>query len=222
MEAASPAMAGSNGLQFSLRTLLTALGVTCVLLAPIHWFGTPYVVSALLSILLVIVTTSTFRSSPGGAVAVAGLAVIVGFVLAIAVLVFFFHAVLNAIACLLLAPFKPRRQVVVAVLTGVMAVVYALSFSQGVAKHYELQSLRIKYPFESITPRLAFERNRDPGSSATVDTDKLSPTIVGNLDAQDSMYGRRYYSRPEALRQLHEDSSAEFARAAGFGFMRMP
>jgi hypothetical protein len=224
MESNSNATTVPTVRQFSLRSLLLVVGGACLLLAPSHWFGGVYLFSASCSVVLIFLCTLAFRVTPAMAILPAALGVITGFVLAIGLLVFFFHALLNGLACLVLPVFRPRTRVFVIALAGVMAIVYGFAFSQGAAKLSELRDLRVRYAFESLSSRLAFERSDDSQDPFSSDVINLSPTVASNLQKQDLSQSplRHYFSRAEALRDLHEDSSAEFARAAGFGFMRMP
>ena len=224
MESNSNAAMVSSNPQFSLRSLLLVVSGACLLLAPAHWFGGTYLFSAGCSVVLIFLCTVAFRLTPVMAILPAAIGLVVGFVAAIVLLVFFFHALLNGIACLVLAVFQPRPRVFAIVLAGAMAIVYGFAFSQGAAKLSELRDLRARYPFKSLTSRLAFERSDDSQDPFSSDVINLSPMVASNLQKQELSQSQfqRYFSRTEALRELHEDSSAEFARAAGFGFMRMP
>lgn len=218
-----PISTPQSGLRFSLGSLLIGMGVLCLLLAPGHWFGGVYFVSAAFSVGLILLCTAAYRATPAMALLPAAGAVVVGFLLAIVLMIFFLHALANGVACLVLLAIRPRPRYFAIALAVVMAAVYGFAFSQGAAKLSELRDLRVKYPLESLSPRLAFERLAESQGASSAASIALSPAVASNLQNQDSTQSqaRHYYSRAEALRELHEDSSAEFARAAGFGFMRM-
>ncbi len=131
MEMASQTPTSSTGIQYSLRTLLIILGIACLLLTPSHWFGAPYLVSAGFSVALILLCVFVYRSSGPAAVATSFFAAFGGFLIAIALLVFFFHAVLNAMACLILTPFKPRLRTFALVLAALMVAVYGFAFYQA-------------------------------------------------------------------------------------------
>jgi hypothetical protein len=76
------------------------------------------------------------------------------------------------------------------------------------------------YPLESLRARLVFEREKTSNIDHTSEPIQLTPAVANALKVQDES-DPRYYSRSGALRELHENSYREFARAAGFGFMRM-
>ncbi len=223
MDASVPIAAPRNGIRFSLRSLLVGLGAACVLLAPVHWFGGVYLFSASCSIFLIFVCTLAYCRAPASTILPAGIGLVLGFLLAIGFLVFFLHALANGIACLILIAIRPRPRIFTLILVGVMVVVYGFAFSQGAAKLSELRELRTRYPFKALSSRLAFERSEQSRDTNTVETISMSPAVAANLAKQDQFQVQhQYFSRAEALRELHEDSSAEFARAAGFGLMRMP
>ena len=213
----------SNEVQFSLRSLLVVLGIACVLLAPAHWFGVPYLFSIGFSLVLVISCVLAYRKSIPVTFAIAIGGACVGFPIALALLVFFFHAVLNAIACIVVIPFSPRPRTLAIALAGVMVAIYGFLFWEGAAKMQEIRALQAQYPFASLSKRLAFEREPKSSSPITPTPIQLNAEVSSNLDAQDKLQDERgYYARAWSLRALHEDYQQEFIRAAGFGISRMP
>lgn len=224
MNATVPISTPRHELQFSLRSLLVALGAVCLLLAPVQWFGGVYLVSAFCSVLLIILCTLAYRRTPAMAFLPAGIGLVLAFLLAIGLLVFFLHALANFVACLILIAIRVRPRAFAIALTCVMAAVYGFAFSLGAAKLNELRELRVRYPLESLSSRLAFEQTFPSSESVVQEGVQMSPAVAKNLQQQEISLGQvqHFYSRTDALRDLHEDSSAEFVRAAGFGVMRMP
>jgi hypothetical protein len=75
---------------------------------------------------------------------------------------------------------------------------------------------------EPIEQRLAFERAETSESSAAEEPIQLASAVVKNLDQDELKFGQYYFGHAWALEQLHENAASHFARAAGFGIMRMP
>jgi len=221
MDAINDAPAGVPFRRFSLRSLLAVLGAACVILAPFQWYGAPYLVSAGFSVALIVGCVLLYRASKWAAAGAAIAAAVLGFPIAIAMLVFFVHAIFNLVACLVLIPLKPQPRIFAMLLAAVMVAIYGFAFSQGAAKRHEIRALKEQYPFESLSSRLAFEQ-MDPAQSTDAMKIQLSAVVSSNLDEQDESLEPRYFSKAYALRELHENSYREFVRAAGFGYMRMP
>jgi len=73
-----------------------------------------------------------------------------------------------------------------------------------------------------LTERLAFEDEWQSVGPAPTQPIQLTPAIATKLFEQDGRLRSGYFDRAMALQQLHENTAAQFGRAAGFGFMRMP
>lgn len=207
--------------RIALKTLFAVVTAISLLLAPVHWFGVLYLISAAFSLSLIACCALMYRHSRVGSVLVAFGGAFLGFVFVLLLVVYFLHAALNAIACLLLALKNPSPRVFAAVLITLMAAVYGYAFLQGAVAVREIRVLQAQYPFESLEHRLAFEKS---GSSTLHPVDSIPPSasVTANLERQEANHEARFSSRAWALRDLHEASYREFARAAGFGFMRMP
>jgi hypothetical protein len=206
--------------RITLKQLFAILTAVAIVLAPAHWFRGAYLVSAFFSISLVALCVLTYRSSRFGALLVAIFGALVRFFLVIVLMVYFFHAALTVTACLILCALGLPTRTFAITLTAVMVAVYGYAFAQGALASRDIRELKAKYPFKSLRDRLAFEQN-NTSSGASIEPIELSPAITKNLDDQDDFEQYHFYSRSGALRELHEASYREFARAAGFGFMRM-
>jgi hypothetical protein len=117
---------------------------------------------------------------------------------------------------------RPRRTAFAIALVGLMVIVYGFAFAEGTAELQRLQALRGQYPFESLAKRLEFERKLSQADAVPKKKTYLAAVIAANLDDQDDRHGIGHYRRAWALRELHENTYSHFARAAGFGFSRMP
>jgi hypothetical protein len=210
-------------LRFNLRTLLLGVAIVAVVLAPFHWFGSAYLVSAVFSASLVIACVLAYRSQqPAFSLAVAGGGALIGFFLAIGLLIYFLHALVNLLVCGVLLSAKVRPRTFGLGLVAAAAVVYAHSFWNGAAAIRKLAALKLRHPFESLDERLSFERNLKPARSDDNNGTSLSRRVTANLYNFDGHLEERYFRRTWALRELHEETNRHFTRAAGFGFMRMP
>jgi hypothetical protein len=204
---------------FSLKGLFAFLTVVAVLVAPVHWFGGEYLFSAGLSLALVACCVATYgiekRSSALAAAIVGGM---VAFVLAMVAMIFFLHAFLNVLLCVVLVAFKPSRRVFALATVALMIGLYGFVFAQGAAKLRELQAAKDRFPFVSLAERLSFER--EPSNVETSPA-ALTRDVDGRLVDQDDRQESRFNRRVWALRELHENTYRHFARAAGFGVGRM-
>jgi len=204
--------------QFSVRHLLITLGLAGLVLAPVHYFGGVYLFSAVCSMALILICAATYRVTAIGAVGIAFLAVFVGVVLAVVIFTFLVHAFFNLVACVVLAVARVRVRAFATVLCLTMFAVYAFAIYSGFAEMRKLAGLKAIFPFKSLSDRLAFE-NQNPPSNPV----QLNPVVDKNLDEQDNRLDRRYWiSRAWVLEQLHEHTTEQFSRAAGFGLMRLP
>src|SRR5262249_43966991 len=136
------------------------------------------------------------------------------------VLGFFFHAMLNTIACIFLGPLKLRTRAFAGTLLAIMVAVYSLYFYQGFLKWEELRTLRAKYPFISLSNRLAFEKSTSANTAVAPQPVQLASNVAVHLNEQDQSQRVSHFSRDAALQQLHENYQDEFANAAGFGLSR--
>ena len=210
-------------IRFGLKDLFILLTVTGVLIAPAKWFGGIYLVSVGLSAGLVVACVLTYRKvHPAAALGVAFAGVVTGFPFVMVMAVFFVHSILNAILCVILLIFRPRAGVFAAALCLLAVGFYGYVLSGAAAKYQELAALRAEYPLVSLESRLAFEKSAHATNAAQIPPPQLTPAVAVALDEQDDSQQASYYRRDWALEELHERSYEHFARAAGFGFMRMP
>jgi hypothetical protein len=210
--------------RFSLKHLLVALGLVCLLLAPFHYFGGIYLFSISFSLALILTCVLVYRATAVGSVVVSFVGLFFGFGLAMVFLTFGVHAFFNCLACMVLAIARVRTKTFAVGLCLTMFAVYGFAISSGFDEMRELSALKMRFPFESLSDRLAFE---DESPSAKPSTDQpihLVSAVANNLDEQDKRLDSRYRyaSRTWALQQLHEHTAEQFSRAAGFGLMRMP
>jgi hypothetical protein len=218
------APAGAPRWRFSLKHLLLALALASLLLAPAHYFGGIYLVSISFSLTLILICALLYRATAIGSVAVSFVGVFLGFGLAMVFLTFGIHAFFNCLACLVLAIARVRTKTFAIGLSLIMFAVYGFAIYSGIDEMRDLFALKRRFPFESLSSRLAFE-NRSAVTEPTPDQPiQLVSAVATNLDEQDKRFDTqyRYASHTWALQQLHENTAEQFARAAGFGLMRMP
>jgi hypothetical protein len=208
--------------RFGLKGIFALLTIAAIVLAPTYWCGAVYLVSAAFSVFLVAACAVTYKSRRTTAlVFFAAGGVFAGFVLLLGFIVFFFHAVINAVACIPLAALKVAPRTFALVLVGIMVAIYGFAFSQGVAALRKTSELRQRYPLVSLEKRLAYERRPESNKEQTADPQQLSHAVATNLDRQDQTQQAGYFSRSGALHELHAAAYSAFANAAGFGNMRM-
>jgi hypothetical protein len=209
--------------RFNLKSLMMVVTVVGILLTPATWFGLPYLLSVAFSAALVICCILAVRQDArGAAFGMSFVAALIGFPIAVVFMVFFFHAFFNLIACGVLLLVGVRARIYATVTTGLAVAVYVWFIWSGVETLRELAALKLKYPFVSLQERLAFEQNQLTRATSPISQPTLTPAVSNQLDVIEELLERRYYSRAWALKSLHEDTYYQFARAAGFGFSRMP
>ncbi len=210
--------------RFSLKHLLLALGLACLLLAPHHYFGGIYLFSISFSLALIGVCALVYRATAVGAVFAAFVGLFFGFFLAMVFLTFGAHAFFNLLACIVFALARVRTRTFAIGLCLVMFAVYGFAIYSGIDEMRELSALKVRFPFESLRNRLAFENGSASAEPTPDQPILLVSTVATHLDEQDQRLDTRYRyaSRAWALQQLHENTAQHFARAAGFGLMRMP
>ena len=177
--------------RFSLKHLLVALGLVCLLLAPFHYFGGIYLFSIFFSLLLSLVCVFVYRASVAGSVIVSFVGLFFGFLLAMVFLTFGVHAFFNCLACMVLALASVRARTFAVCLCLTMFAVYGFAIYSGIDEMRELSALKVRFPFESLRSRLAFE---DASPSAKPTTDQpihLVSVVDTNLDEQDKRLGSR-------------------------------
>jgi hypothetical protein len=162
---ASVAAERASRARFSLKALFLVMTAIAVILVPAYWFGAGYLFSIGGSVALVGYCALAYRGgSKSGAVVVAIVGAVVGFVLAIFSMVFFAHSFFNLIACAVLIAVGVRPRSLGVALVAVLLVVYGFAIYQGAAELVEVRALKAKYAFESLEPRLAFEKRTSPNA----------------------------------------------------------
>jgi hypothetical protein len=212
----------SFSFRFRLRNLLLATAVVGLAIAPAQWLGAAYLASIALSIGLVAGCVLAYRNThpaAGFGLAVAG--AFVGLPLAMAFIVFFVHAFLNAVLCLVFLPFPRWPRVYAVALILLVAGVYGQFVFHAVEVHREFVALRAANPLVSLRSRLAFEQSSPAADATPVAPPQLTPAVVEKLNALDEFQESRYFRRAWSLEQLHENFHQQFARATGFGISRM-
>jgi hypothetical protein len=222
MDAHSAAPVGTSPWRFSLKHLLVVLGLASLVLAPTHYFGGIYLFSIGFSIALVFSCAIAYRTTAVGALAAAAAGMFFGFFFAIISVTFAAHAFFNLLACIGLSSIQVRTKSFAIGLCVTMLAVYSFAICSGITEMRELAALKASYPFEPLTERLAFEDESQSARPTQTQPIGLTPAIATKLDEQDERLRPRHFGRAVALQQLHENTATQFARAAGFGFMRMP
>jgi hypothetical protein len=218
-------IATASMLRFDLKSLLFAMTAVGILLAPASWFGLPYLVAVGFSTTLVCGCALAHRAAGRGlafAAAICGL--LGGLVLGLVLMVFAGHAFFNAILCFLLLPFHLRTRTYALALTVLAVAFYGFVLFQGAMRVQELLDLKANFPLQSLRERLAFEAKNTRAAATSATPVALASAVAARLDEQESYLEYRaggYYSRPGALKRLHDDISREFIQASGFGVARM-
>lgn len=222
MATAVDSVVSPQPIRFNLKTLLLVITGVGILLTPVQWFGGAYLVSALMSLGLVASCTLAYRQSVGVALALAFVAVFVGIPLVMVAAVFICHAFLNFVLCILLALGHVRTKTF-AFATAALAVgLYGFVLWDGYERVRELVALRAKYPLQSLEERLTFTQKASANANPQAAGPALTAAVVTNLgELEQHGYYSRYFDRPWALEELHENINTHFARAAGFGISRM-
>ncbi len=86
-----------------------------------------------------------------------------------------------------------------------------------------VEELRRRYPYESLSQRLAYEAERIRQDPNIVSAPQLTDAAVKQLDDQEKMQSghQLWDQRAESLRMLHTDEVEKFVGREGFGFGRM-
>jgi hypothetical protein len=98
------------------------------------------------------------------------------------------------------------------------------SFHRAAKKKYSADELRKRYPFESLTARLEYERAHAK-ADAKHPTPDLSYQAAERLRKMEQAFGGpQWWSnlRAESLKQLHSNKVEEFISREGFGVSRIP
>jgi hypothetical protein len=222
MDTAPAAPAGSERLRFSLKQLLLALGILCLVLAPTQYFGGVYLFSIAFSCALIYVCVAIYRKTAIGAVFTAFASLFMGLFLAPVFFTFGVHTFFNLLACIALSVVRVRSGIFVYGLCLTTVAVYGFAFYSGISEHLELIALKKSLPFESIAERLAFEDETITTQPTTGQPIQLAAAVAESLETQDRQLEMRHYGRAADLQQLHEHTAEQFRRAAGFGLMRVP
>jgi hypothetical protein len=209
-------------LHFSLRHVLIAVGAACVVLAPAHYFDGVYLFSIAFSIALVFICVIVYRVTAVGAVGVAFLGLFVGLFLAMVFFTFGVHAFFNLLVCIALWLAQVRVRTLATALFLTMLAVYGFAIYSGLSEMQQLMALKAANPFKSLADRLEFEKTTPSISSSSHQPIYLAPFVAFQLNEQDKQHHAEYFDRAWALKELHENTAMHFARAAGFGVMRMP
>lgn len=203
--------------QFGLKHLLVAAAFLALLLSPVRWLGTQYLVFIIMSLGFALATIWAYHShgyplACGVAFACGGFA----FVTALLAPVYAFHAVVNFLLTFALgwAGFRTTRFGSL-LLLGVLGV-YGWALSYGFERMAEIRDLQDKYPIVSLADRLEFETAYTEESEEP----ELAQHVRANLTSL-SEDRFSWHGRSNSLERLHTRAQNEFARAAGFGFARM-
>lgn len=208
--------------RFGLKTLFFLMATVAVVLTPAYWFGPGYWCAVICSAtLLACCVRPYYGEFKSGAIGVAVCGALVGFLFLIVSVVFFLHAVVNMIACAMLVGLNVRPKAFAFSLGAVMVVVYGLAIYQGAVELLEVRSVKATYPFESLEPRLAFEKSTSAAEQAPDNSVLFASAVAGPLNEQDELQ-RAWHRRQWALQQLHEQTYQDFVFTPGFGVSRMP
>ena len=181
MDAHSAAPAVALPWRFSLKHLLVALGMACLMLAPTHYFGDVYLFSIGVSSALVISCAIAYRTTAVGALIAAVVGMFVGFFFAIVSITLAAHAFFNLLACIGLSSIQVRTKSFAIGLCVTMLAVYSFAICSGITEMRELAALKASYPFESLTERLAFEDESQSARPTQTQPIQLTPAIATKL-----------------------------------------
>lgn len=212
----------SEPVQFSLRAVFLATTVVCVMLAPAHWLGATYTISAIIALLLVAICSLAYRFGRFGfSLGIAFVGIVLGILTMSTVIVT--HAILITCGCLVCGIWNERPRTFASVLLALTAIVYGYVIFKDGMMIRRLAALTTQYPFESMEKRLAFEQtSRSPSLTANAANQQLSLTVLQNLDEMENQNSHWGYRRVQALRGIHERKYQQFRMATDFGPRRMP
>ncbi len=205
--------------RLTIRGLLAATAILAVAAAPIDWLGPTYVLSATLSLLL-LAAVGAVIAKRWWAVALAP-CLLVGLCCIPMVMAninmasaLFLQSIGTAIVCLATATVTnyPRSRFLACVVVMVLA--YVPTFQAAIASDQEVDRMLQHYPLVSIRDRLPDMAERE---LRPVSLNKDQDAAIAAIDNQFEEYNSYRWQ----LEQLHQESYKEFARAPGFGFLRM-
>lgn len=208
--------------RFNLKALLLITAGVAILLAPYRWFGGFYLFSALMSCGLVMACSLAYRESKVLGVVTAIGGSLLCFLLIMLSPLLFFHSFVNSVTSFGLALCRVRPRTFVMTLACVAVAIYLLAIGSSYERFQQLVALRAKYPFQSLERRLEFDRTANRNGTSPNQLIALNPAVVQRLDEFEERRGYSdYFGRAWSLRELHENMTFHFARAAGFGVARM-
>lgn len=212
-DASDPAPSEPTKWAVSLLTLFAATTLAAIAAAPASWFGANYVASAVASLGLLAAVSVALRFGKTAIVLVPCLFGIVGsaFLLSSGL---FFQAVGTVVICFVTTGMPSRVGVRIGACALLMLVAYVPMVQGAIASDRAIDRMRQAYPIVSIRDRLP-----------QVDAPDLTPVTLSAeqdaaLKALDDR-GPSWNSYRLQLERLHQDSYKRFARAPGFGFVRM-
>jgi hypothetical protein len=205
--------------------MLLVMTVACLVVAPTYWLGGAYFVQMLISLALAGSCAWFYGRGKLPAVFVlAGLGVLAGLVVAVVSPALFLHAAMVFAACIVagMGQMRPRSFAFAMAGTGLAA--YGLAYGNSISIIARVNAMRERYPIQSITHRLAFERgskNRPSVDTETPNERLLTAEMLNDLSDQENRH--RYWDarRVRALQQLHEATYVAFVESQGFGVARM-
>ena len=118
---------------------------------------------------------------------------------------------------------KARPKSLAIALCSLAVIVYGTVIGNGIHEVRRLSALKEKYDFESLDARLAYEKNtvsNQPETALSQTVPNFSYSVLENLNNQEGNTSSGYW-REWSLRMLHEQTTLQFALAAGFGVGRM-
>lgn len=202
--------------RFSIRSMLAATLVACVLLAPIPWLGFPYVLHvALAGLVLAFVFAFLWRQRTDLAIAT----LLIGLVAA--VLLFVPGLMLGTFLSLFAVGFSYRvnhlwkLRAVLCFTTMAVGVVPAILTHARALR--EVDQMIAAYPFESLRDRSPNPPEGSPPDPIDVAPDREVHLAALEQGIEDGWRNRRSWM----LERLHQESYRRFASSPGFGFARM-
>ncbi len=206
-------------IQFSLRTMLIAMAIISVLLAPLPKFGMAYGTTMLFALGVMLFTwTISVRVSHMAAFGVSLFGALLGFLAVMGSVPFFLYTLFNAGACLLLLPLRPNPKITLAVLAIALLIPFATVMWYGINDLQSYDELRLNLPMRSLEDRLAKLESSRQGDGSLV---KLASVVSVALDDQEQDSEPPFYGRSRALENLHDASYRRFVASQGFGPARM-
>jgi len=232
MDTSAVGVAKSESFRFSLRSLLLGTALLSIPLTLLHWLGGLYLFALVLSTCLVVICVFSYQPPlsktlllPAGLAFPVSIGITFVYIMATANFggtgPFVFHTLLNFGVCLACVLVRCSRLPLTIALCATAIVPYAMKISEIQEVRGSFEQMLADYPLESLEARLAFETNGvDPTEMLPGEATKvsLSANVDSNLTEQE---GRYESSRSWALAALHDNYTAQFEAAVGFGYMRM-